>query len=223
MQNDLISPRPLIHIKLKDENPFLLLNDSSFLKIEIKKPNASTYQAVQFQSEEVSYTPANSANNNELSVLYKPHFTEDGTYSMRIKVKDASNNNYNNEAYNIDFEVVNASSITHFFPYPNPFSTHTQFVFTLTGEVVPDDLKIQIMTVSGKIVREISKAELGPIKIGHNITEYKWNGTDEFGDRLANGVYLYRVVLKNANDFEKRSTSGDQYFKEGFGKLYLMK
>ncbi len=39
--------------------------------------------------------------------------------------------------------------------------------------------------------------ELGPLHIGSNITDYAWDGTDEFGDQLANGTYLYRVVLDN--------------------------
>lgn len=223
MQNDLISPRPLINIKLNDDNPFLLLNDSAYLNIEIKRPNSTTYQSINYQSSEVSFIPATQANKNEMSVQYQPYFKEDGTYRLRIRVKDASNNNANNTLYELDFEVVNSSSITHFYPYPNPFTSHTQFVFTLTGEKIPDDMKIQIMTISGKIVREINMAELGPIRIGHNISDYKWNGTDEYGDRLANGVYLYKVVLKNANDFEQRSTAGDKYFNSGFGKLYLMK
>jgi hypothetical protein len=222
MQNDLVSPRPLINIKLKDENPYLLLNDSSYLSIELKKPNESAYKSLSLFSSEVQFTPATS-NNNELNINYQPYFNVDGMYSLRIKVKDASNNTYANNAYTIDFEVVNASTITHFLPYPNPFTTHTQFVFTLTGESIPDDLKIQIMTISGKVVREISKAELGNLKIGHNISEYKWNGTDEYGNRLANGVYLYRVLLKSAQSFDRRSTSADKYFNAGFGKLYMMK
>lgn len=223
MQNDLVSPRPLISIKLKDENPFLLLNDSSYVSIELKAPDETNFQKISYQNNDMSYTPASSSSNNEMSIQYQPYLQKDGMYSLRIKVKDASNNTFGNNAYSIDFEVVNASSITHFFPYPNPFTTHTQFVFTLTGEVIPEDLKIQIMTVSGKIVREISKAELGPLRIGHNISQYKWNGTDEYGDRLANGVYIYRVLIKNGKDFEKRSTSADQYFSDGYGKLYLMK
>ena len=58
---------------------------------------------------------------------------------------------------------------------------------------MPDEIKIQILTVTGRVVREITEDELGPIQIGRNITEYAWDGTDEFGDRLANGVYLYTV------------------------------
>src|SRR6185436_16832456 len=94
------------------------------------------------------------------------------------------------------FEVINESSITDFINYPNPFSTSTKFVFTLTGSEIPSYLKIQIMTVSGKIVREITQSEIGNIHVGRNITEYAWDGKDEFGDRLANGVYLYRVITQ---------------------------
>jgi flagellar hook assembly protein FlgD len=50
--------------------------------------------------------------------------------------------------------------------------------------------------VSGKVVREITQDELGPIRIGNNVSSYAWEGTDEFGDKLANGVYLYRVITK---------------------------
>ena len=54
----------------------------------------------------------------------------------------------------VRFEVINESQITNFYPYPNPFSTSTRFVFTLTGSVIPDQYKIQIMTISGKVVRD---------------------------------------------------------------------
>jgi flagellar hook assembly protein FlgD len=85
-------------------------------------------------------------------------------------------------------------------------------------------MKIQIMTVSGKVVREIFSDEIGPIHIGNNITEYAWDGKDDFGDQLANGVYLYRVIINNPSDnFKHRETSGDQGFDRGFGKIYLLR
>jgi flagellar hook assembly protein FlgD len=83
---------------------------------------------------------------------------------------------------------------------------------------------IQIMTVTGKVVREITEDELGPIHIGRNVTSYAWDGTDEFGDRLANGVYLYRVLSEiNGEEIKQRSSGADQYFKKEFGKMYLMR
>jgi flagellar hook assembly protein FlgD len=95
-------------------------------------------------------------------------------------------------------------------------------VFTLTGREVPDQMMIQIMTVTGKVVREIKLEELGPINIGNNRTTYAWDGRDEFGDQLANGVYLYTVKAQiNGKDIKHRASGGDGYFKKEFGKMYL--
>jgi flagellar hook assembly protein FlgD len=117
--------------------------------------------------------------------------------------------------------------ISNMLNYPNPFTTSTAFVFTLTGAQVPQNLKIQILTVTGKIVREITKEELGPLHIGRNITEFKWDGTDQYGQKLANGVYLYRVVTNlNGKSLEKYTgpeESTDKYFNKGYGKMYLMR
>ena len=80
------------------------------------------------------------------------------------------------------------------------------------------------MTITGKIVREITQDEIGPIRIGRNITDYAWDGKDEFGDQLANGVYLYRIISRiDGAEIEKRDTEADQYFKKGWGKMYLMR
>jgi flagellar hook assembly protein FlgD len=156
--------------------------------------------------------------------LYTPHFLQDGIYQLLVQAKDKSDNQSGAVDYKINFEVINKSTITEVMNYPNPFSTSTKFVFTLTGDEVPTTFKIQIMTITGKVVREIFQDELGPIHIGRNITDYAWDGKDEFGDQLANGIYLYRVITKiNGEDIEKRETEADQYFKKGWGKMYLMR
>jgi flagellar hook assembly protein FlgD len=74
-------------------------------------------------------------------------------------------------------------------------------------------------------VREIEKEELGPLHIGRNITEYAWDGRDQFGDRLANGVYFYRVLTKiNSENIEHMDNAEvDQYFKKGYGQMFLMR
>ena len=81
------------------------------------------------------------------------------------------------------------------------------------------------MTVSGRVVREITQAELGAIRIGNNVSDFTWDGTDEYGDKLANGVYLYKVTVKiNGEDIKHRETQGDAvFFNKGFGKIYLMR
>lgn len=89
-------------------------------------------------------------------------------------------------------------------------------------------MRIQILTITGKVVREITKDELGPIHIGRNITEYKWDGTDMYGQKLANGVDIYRVLTNlNGKSLDKykagRSDNTDKYFNKGYGKMYLMR
>lgn len=80
------------------------------------------------------------------------------------------------------------------------------------------------MTVTGKLVKEIFRDELGDLRIGRNITDYYWDGRDNFGDQLANGVYLYRVITRiNGENIDKLNSNADQYFIEDFGKMYLMR
>ena len=47
--------------------------------------------------------------------------------------------------------------ISNLLNYPNPFTTSTAFVFTITGSEVPQNMRIQILTITGKVVREIPK------------------------------------------------------------------
>ena len=160
----------------------------------------------------LKWTPAQLPE-NIFRIEYNPIFADDGIYELRAQARDESGNLSGSNEYRISFEVINKSSITNVFNYPNPFTTRTQFVFTLTGSEIPTYFKIQIINISGKVVKEISQQELGLIRIGRNITDYAWDGRDEFGDQLAKGVYLYRVITKiNDSDIEHRTTSADKFF-----------
>ena len=141
-----------------------------------------------------------------------------------MKNKDKSGNSSSSKEYRIGFQVINKSTITNVLNYPNPFTSSTRFVFTLTGSTVPSFFKIQILSQSGKVVKEIMQDEIGPIRVGLNISEYAWDGRDQFGDPLGNGVYFYRVVTSiNEEKIELRSSSIDQYFKKGLGKMVLIR
>ncbi|MCB0396358.1 MAG: hypothetical protein KDD36_06880 [Flavobacteriales bacterium] len=230
LNGEIISARPEIFIRLTDENPWLALDDTSLFEVYLKEPGSIENKRIYFiQNGQVvlNWTPA-SLPKNRFEIAYHPVFTLDGSYEMQIRAKDASKNisGSGNGVYDytIRFEIVNQSTITNVVNYPNPFTTSTRFVFTLTGSAIPDDFRIQIMTVSGKVVREISREELGDLRIGKNITSFAWDGTDQFGDRLANGLYLYRVVTRiNGSDIEHMDSNLDQYFHSGFGKMYLFR
>jgi flagellar hook assembly protein FlgD len=77
------------------------------------------------------------------------------------------------------------------------------------------------------VVREITIDELGPLHVGRNITEYKWDGTDTYGAKLANGVYLYRVLTnlngKSLDKFKTEDDKTDKYFNKGYGKMVILR
>lgn len=226
MDGDVVSAKPNIVMQLNDENKYKALSDTSFFAVYLKHPNQELLERLYFNSaagEIMKFTPA-TLPANKAKIEYNPTLFIDGVYELQVQGKDASSNKSGDVEYKVKFEVINKSTITQVLNYPNPFSTSTRFVFTLTGSEVPTFMKIQIMTVTGKVVREITESELGLIRIGRNITEYAWDGKDEFGDPLANGVYLYKVFARiNGENIEKRATASDQYFTKGVGKMYLMR
>ncbi len=222
LNGDIISSKPYVLVSLKDENKFLALNDTSNFNVFIKYPNQTTEKRL-FFARSLQFIPAQLPNNS-CKIEWKPEFAEDGKYTLIVQATDRSKNVSGAIDYNIQFEVINKQTVTEVLNYPNPFSTSTRFVFTLTGSEIPDIFTIQIMTISGKVVKEITKNELGNLRIGRNITDYAWDGKDEFGDKLANGVYLYKVITRsNGKAVEKNQTDADSFFKKGIGKMVIIR
>jgi len=223
VNGDLVSAQPRILITSNDENKILLQDDTSKFVLYLKSPNSSDFVELKIDGNELQFYPATDASNMAMAE-YNPVGLIDGEYTLRVQTFDKTGNEAGPEPYEITFKVINETSISNFYPYPNPFTSQTKFVFTLTGSEIPDYINIKIMTISGRVVKEINKEDLGNITIGNNISDYSWNATDEFGDRLANGVYLYKVNVKHKGEGVKSyATAGDGSFKENIGKLYIMR
>jgi len=232
LNNDIISAAPHIIIRMKEPSKYLLLNDTSFVTVQLLYPDG-TLRRFPYNTDTLRFTPAVAgATENIAQVDFLPHLTQDGIYTLYVGGKDKSGNQAGNTGYSVSFMVYNKPMISNVFNYPNPFTTSTAFVFTITGSQVPQNIRIQILTITGKIVRDVTNEELGPLHIGRNITQFKWNGTNQYGQKLANGIYLYRVITNlNGQSLSKFATydpSGnqvntDQYFKSGYGKMYLMR
>ena len=95
--------------------------------------------------------------------------------------------------------------------YPNPFTTSTCFQFEHGMDVGDLDVRVQIFTINGKLVKTLEQRINTPgSRLGlDNCVE--WDARDDFGDELARGVYLYRIQVRTADgaalegesDFEK--------------------
>lgn len=228
LNRDIISSKPDIVVKLKDEARWMILDDTSLVTVQVRYPDGNL-RRFSFNTDTLNFLPAGQAPNpdNTATIHFNPEFLHDGDYELIITGRDRSSNAAGRIEYRVEFQVINKPMISNMLNYPNPFTTSTAFVFTVTGSEVPQNLRIQIMTITGKIVRDITKEELGPIHIGRNITEFKWDGTDQYGQKLANGIYLYRVITNlNGKSLDKYKAEGDntdQYFNKGYGKMYLMR
>lgn len=221
INGDIVASNPFILIDVIDENEYLLLDDPEKFIVSLIDPSGNRTE-YDINSPELSFEPATDSNNNRAKISLEPILTQDGDYRLFVQATDISGNFSGDNAYDITFRIILRESVSNVLNYPNPFSSQTQFIFTLTGSQVPDDISISILTVSGKVVKEISREELGPLRIGLNRTDYKWNGTDDYGEKLANGVYLYKVNLPA--DMERYGNeSADKFFTKGFGKLVIMR
>ncbi|TAF68969.1 MAG: peptidase C25 [Flavobacterium sp.] len=117
-----------------------------------------------------------------------------GLHTITIKAWDVYNNPVISE---IQFLVVGNESITltNVLNYPNPFVNYTEFWFTHNRPFEPLEVQVQVMTITGKVVW--SKNQIITTD-GFLSREIKWDGKDDFGDRLGKGVYVYRLTVKSS-------------------------
>lgn len=74
--------------------------------------------------------------------------------------------------------------------FPNPFNPETWIPYQLA---VPASVSIEIYDLTGHLVR---KLKLGQKEAGFYVDKAKagyWNGCNEFGERVASGLYFYRL------------------------------
>ena len=77
--------------------------------------------------------------------------------------------------------------------YPNPFTNQTTFSFDHLGN---DKLSIEIRDIEGRVVRKL--AEKNPSKV-----EYLWDGANDSGIRVAEGVYFILITSEVSNWMKK--------------------
>jgi hypothetical protein len=133
MNGEIVSAKPVINIISKDENKLNWQSDTSRIKIWLKKPNSTQFEVIDFDSFNVKYFPATNAQ-NLARAEFQPTQLKDGIYTLKVQSIDASGNWAAPTEYSIQFSVIGKSSSTHFYPYPNPFTSSMRFVFTLTGD-----------------------------------------------------------------------------------------
>ncbi len=127
------------------------------------------------------------------SLNYRLRDLEEGLHTLTLKAWDVYNNSSTAE---IQFIVAgsNELKIERVLNYPNPFVNYTEFWFNHNRPFEPLEVQVQVFTVTGKIVwtqNQIINTD------GFLSRDIVWDGTDDFGDRIGKGVYVYKLTVKS--------------------------
>lgn len=122
-----------------------------------------------------------------MTAMFEPDL-DTGIHTMEIL---ASDNQRNSTVYETQFEVRGSFGFEWAINYPNPFASNTTIAYTLTG-VTDDFTEIKIYTVSGRLIRTLRDNE----RATANYRTQKWDGRDDYGDEVANGVYFAKIIAR---------------------------
>ncbi|HPG41013.1 MAG TPA: C25 family cysteine peptidase [bacterium] len=179
MYGDMVASRPVILAGIYDNSP-QMLDDTSYVNIFLDD------RRVPFAGQTEQLKIRQSADAGARAVVEFTPVLADGEHNLSIMAVDASNNSI---VWSEAFQVVNDLKLLNVINYPNPFAGKTDFTFELSQ---PAQIRIKIFTVAGRLIQEI---ERGWAAAGFNTIP--WDGRDADGDKLANGVYLYKIYAVN--------------------------
>ena len=118
-----------------------------------------------------------------------------GPHSLRVKAWDVLNNS---SEVVLDYVVAASErlALRNVYNYPNPMRGRTRFVFEHNQPSgTPAEVEVRVYTLTGRPVRTFDAFEALPLGLltGGPVQVAEWDGRDDDGERLASGVYLYKV------------------------------
>ncbi|PIS31360.1 hypothetical protein COT42_01310 [Candidatus Saganbacteria bacterium CG08_land_8_20_14_0_20_45_16] len=145
-----------------------------------------------------------SLHNNGAIFINLPEALPEGEFRMSVTIQDI-----NHQRYTIDsptFQVSSTFNVTALFA-PNPFSPNgdgladtTKIFYQLSQ---PAQVKIRLVDLAGRLVRHWGFAAGVPDRstIGNN--EVEWDGRDEAGNYVKNGLYLGYILAESGGETKK--------------------
>ncbi len=181
LDGDFVSSKPTIDVVYNDPSA-LTAADTGLVQIFLN--NTRIYH------NDPSITTSFNTANPKIKVQYKPEL-EDGKYQLKVQYTNPSGSFTDTSGVKKIFTVESQSSLTYVYNYPNPMKDETYFTFKLT--TIPKEFFIKIYTIAGRLIREIS---IPKTDLRHDFNRIYWDGKDQDGDSIANGVYFARFIMK---------------------------
>lgn len=195
---DYVSSKVKIEIRLSDNSP-LRVSDSSVIKGVLQQLFGSkgpiTFSGTIKNDSFITQLNLYPTGSVQATLDITPRDPlQPGRYLFTAMSNDASGNR--SDTVSDEFVVSNTNGLDHVMNYPNPFKDKTWFTFILKAGSLAD-VKAVIYTVAGRKIRTL---HLDAAKQTAGFNSIEWDGRDEMGNEVANGTYLYRVVLNGTND-----------------------
>jgi len=177
---------PILIVDLADENGINLSSTSigHDITATLEDPNGERIVLNEFYEPTVDKI-------GEGTVTYQMPELENGPHKIYLKAWDILNNSSEEMS---EFHVSNSEEgfLDYVYNYPNPFSTSTNFTFE--HDLINTDVEVivSIYTISGKLVKSITEERYSQ---GSRISDIHWNARDDYGNRLAKGIYLYKIKV----------------------------
>jgi hypothetical protein len=201
---DIVSPNPVIEIRIFDSNAAILKTDTAGIKIFLTSPceDDCTTKRVSLSGADVVVHPATPT--SDFQIDYTPSQLPEGKYTLQIEASDAKGNESGIVPYRITFVVQGEQVVRMSTPFPNPSNLEVYFPLEISGDRLPEAVNLQITGVNGKVVTTYTLNSLPDLHFGKNYIT--WNATDAFGNGVPGGVYLYREIV---------TLNGQQYVQRG--------
>lgn len=139
---------------------------------------------------------AEEGNGQVLTLSINPTFSV-GNHNVMVSAQDLSGNQ---GSATIQFQVAGQFKLDFVGNYPNPFKNKTYIAYSLT-EQTTEPVQIRIYTVSGRLIRTLYSSSAEEINYG----EIYWDGRDQDGANIANGVYFYKIFARRGDEKIERT------------------
>ncbi len=175
-RNSLVPRHPEIWVNLSDLNGI----DRSAGKFRVEL-DGDTIPAAEFAWSDTLLS------SGRMSAVFRPDL-EPGHHVLTVRATD---NTGMADSITTEFDVRGEFGIEWAINYPNPFR-RTTIISYLLSDVTDDFVEIKIFTVSGRYIRTLREID----RAVANYREITWDGADEKGEEVANGVYFARIKAK---------------------------
>ncbi len=177
LDGDTVSGTPAIKAKIHVDPSAVFTTDQLSVRLD----------DIEINPEQLFHRHETDGGSQALVVEFKAGMLDDGAHKVCFELSTVGAGLKKSFNFNID----NRLGITDVMNYPNPMQETTCFTYYLTNDG-PARVSIKIYSVAGRLLRVI---EYAPGDVGFN--NLYWDGRDGDGDMLANGVYFYKIIVRD--------------------------